>query len=158
MNSPSPKRSIKWPHGSRINMEAMMRISVRGDDSVIEHSVNLCEKLRLDFLRRDLPKHEFSTHLCWSEKIAVLIHQRGDRTRGKNRCSLTQIQVNSHIQLWHTRELPHCVFGRGLIDHEGSAGEDPIEMSQQDSVRDAMTETQIIRIDDEALVHCPDPV
>src|ERR1700723_1572785 len=93
MNSPSPKRPVKWPHGSGINMEAMMRISVRGDDSVIEHSVNLCEKLRLDFFWRDLPKHESSTHLCRSEKIAVLIHQRGDRTRGKNRSSLTQIQV-----------------------------------------------------------------
>jgi hypothetical protein len=45
-----------------------------------------------------------------------------------------------------------------LIDHEGSAGEDPIEMSQQDSIRDAVTETQIIRINDEALVHCLDPV
>ena len=107
-------------------MEAMMRIRVRGDESVIEHSVNLREKLRLDFFWRGLAKYEFSTYFCWSEKIAVLIHQRGDRTRGKNRSSLTQIQVNPHVQLWHVGELSHCVFGRGLIDHEGSAGEDPV--------------------------------
>jgi len=62
------------------------------------------------------------------------------------------------VQLWHAGELPHCVFGCRLIDHEGSAGKDPVEMSQQDSIRDAVTETQIIRIDDEALVHCLDPV
>src|ERR1700723_72569 len=109
MNSPSVKSPKKWPHGGRINMETMMRISVRGNDSVIQHPVNLGQKLGLNFFWRNLAKDELTAHLSWTEKITVAIHQRADRTRRKNRSALAQIQVNAYIKLRHPGEWLHCI-------------------------------------------------
>src|SRR5215469_5056951 len=152
-NPENPSRTNRPPEDERrcrVNMKAMMRISMRGCQPIGEHAINLRAEFRFDLVGSGLPAHQPSCHLRRWQKAPVSTNKGWDGTGRQHRTALAEVQMNSDVQCANVvTQALDGVFGRRLIHHQRGTGNNALQMAEQNPVRYAAAEAKIVGIDDD---------